>query len=188
MYLKNKRKLILIFLMIIILITGISLTIYYEINKEEESVVEREQQDQQEYLTQIDLELFNNDKTIKWNVNSEKLTRENNGSIYKMDILDFEAYENEELIYTGRGEKADYNKDKEIFSFTGDININRDDSVLQTNQIVWNRKNDIIKGEGGVRFETSQFVITSNKFSAPLSLNKIEFIGNEKAKAKVEWR
>ena len=191
MYFKDKRKIIFTVIIFIIIAIGVSFSIYDEVkdinNDENENTVQNNEQEG-EYLTRIDLVLFNNDKTIKWNLDSEKLTQKDEGNIYNMSLLQFKAFENDNLIYTGEGQEAEYNNDEKVISLSGDISINKNAVLLETKKIIWEQKNDIIKGTDGVKLISDDLIITSEQFSGPISLNRIEFTGTESSQAKVEWR
>lgn len=190
MYFKDKRKIIFGVIVILIIIGGVSFSIYHEIGREDEVDQNNNNNEDQEeeYLTNIDLELYNNEKSIKWNLDSKKLLREDDGNIYNMDLPNFVAYENDQLIYTGQGESASYNNREEIISLSGDIEIDKDNLFLETEWITWNQKDDIISGERGVQLTSPELIITSESFTAPVSLNKIEFKGSENKRVRVEWR
>lgn len=189
MYFKNKRKMLFAAIVILIVIGGVTISLYLEMNRENDIDQSNTNGSQEnEYLSNIDLELYNNDKSIKWKLDSEKLTRENDGNIYKMDIPNFKAYENDELLYTGHGDSASYNNKEKAISLTGNIEIDKDNLLLETDKIIWNQKNDIISGENGVKLTSSELIITSEEFTAPISLNKIEFKSSENKRAKIEWR
>jgi|AntRauTorckE6833_2_1112554.scaffolds.fasta_scaffold00122_9 LPS export ABC transporter protein LptC len=187
MYFRDKKKLIFGIIIIIIIAFGIGFSIYDELLEDDDNQ-NISKETEEEYLTEIDLELYNNDKTIRWNLNSKKLQSQNDGKIYNMDLPYFEAYENDELIYTGEGENAVYNNEQKLMSLSGDIEINKDNMLLETQTIAWNQKDDIIRGEGGVKLTSSKLVITSETFQGPISLERIEFFGTENSQAKVEWR
>lgn len=189
MYFKDKKKIIFAAIVILIIIGGITFSIYHEMNREDEidqSNTNGSQED--EYLTNIDLELYNNDKTIMWNLDSEKLIRENEGNIYNMDLPNFQAYEDDELLYTGHGNSASYNNNEEIISLSGNIEIDKNELLLETDRITWNQKDDIISGGNGVILTSPELIITAEEFTGPVSLNRIEFKGSENSRAKVEWR
>jgi len=189
MYFRDKKKLIFGIIITIIIAFGIGFSIYDEMyNDNGPSQNNNNNQTEEEYLTEIDLELYNNDKTIRWNLNSEKLQSKEDGNIYNMDLPYFEAYQDDQLIYTGQGENAIYNNSQDLMSLSGDIEINKDNIILETQTIAWNQKNDIIRGEGGVKLTSSKLVISSETFQGPISLEKIEFFGTENSQAKVEWR
>ncbi len=189
MYFKDKKKIFLATILILIVVGGIAFSIYHEMNREEDIPQDNTNSTQEkEYLTNIDLELYNNDKTIMWNLDSGKLVREDEGNIYNMDSPSFEAYENEEILYTGHGNNAIYNNSEETISLSGNIEIDKNKLLLQTERIIWNQKDDIITGEKGVKLTSPELIITSEEFTAPVSLNRIEFKGSENSRAKVEWR
>ena len=188
MYFRDRKKLIFGIIITVIIAFGIGFSIYDEISNDNDINQDNNNQAEEEYLTEIDLELYNNDKTIRWNLNSEKLQSEEDGTLYNMDLPYFEAYQDDELIYTGQGENAVYNNRQELMSLSGDIKINKDNMVLETQTIAWNQKNDIIRGEGGVSLTSPKLVISSETFQGPISLETIEFYGTEQNQAKVEWR
>src|SRR6056297_2806894 len=112
MYLKDKKKITFVIIIIVIFIIGISFSIYDELKKSNNQA-KQDESDQdidqtEDYLKKIDLVLFNNDKTIKWNLNSERLTQKDQGNYYKMDVLEFRSFEDDNLIYSGEGNKAEY--------------------------------------------------------------------------------
>lgn len=187
MYFRDRKKLIFGIIITILIAFGIGFSIYDELLEDDDNQ-NISPETEEEYLTQIDLELYNNDKSIRWNLNSDKLQSQENGSLYNMDLPYFEAYQNDELIYTGEGENAIYNNEQELMSLSGDIEINKDNMLLETQTIAWNQKDDIIRGEGGVKLTSPKLVITSETFQGPLSLERIEFFGTENSQAKVEWR
>lgn len=190
MYFKDKKKILFAAVVILIIIGGIVFSIYHETSREDD--IDQSNTDdspaETEYLTNIDLELYNNDKSIKWNLDSEKLEREDEGNLYKLDLPNFKAFEDDELLYTGHGNSASYNNREEFISLSGDIEIDKNDLFLETDRITWNQKNDVISGENSVKLTAPDLIITSKEFAAPVSLNRIEFIGSEDKKAKVEWR
>ncbi|MGM0446513.1 MAG: LPS export ABC transporter periplasmic protein LptC [Bacillota bacterium] len=188
MYFRDRKKIIFGIIIIIIIAFGIGFSIYDELIDDSDDNQNIETETEEEYLTEIDLELYNNDKTIRWNLNSEKLQSREEGNIYNMDLPYFKAYENDDLIYTGEGKNAVYNSNQELMSLSGEIEINKDDMFLETQTIAWNQKDDIIRGEGGVKLTSPKFVISSETFQGPLSLERIEFFGTENNQAKVEWR
>ena len=189
MYFKDKKKILFATIVILIIIGGITFSIFHEMSREDDiEPGNTNGSPENEYLTNIDLELYNNDKTIKWNLDSEKLVREDEGNIYNMDLPNFQAYENDELLYTGHGNSASYNNNEEMISLSGEIEINKNNLLLETDRIIWNQNNDVISGENGVKLTSPELVITSEGFTAPVSLNRIEFKGSENKRAKVEWR
>lgn len=191
MYLKDKKKITFAIVVIIIFIIGISFSIYDEIKNSNSKGKQNdtpEDNEQGEYLKKIDLSLFNNDKTIKWNLNSERLTQKDEGNYYIMDLLEFKAYEDDTLIYSGDGNKAEYDNIEKIISLSGNISINKNNLLLKTNTMVWEQENDIIRGENKVELSSSEFVIEAESFSAPLTLKKITFFGSEDKQVKLEWR
>ncbi|MCF8001974.1 MAG: LPS export ABC transporter periplasmic protein LptC [Halanaerobiales bacterium] len=189
MYFKDKKKILFAAIVILIIIGGVAFSIYHEMSREDNiQQGNNNGSPENEYLTNIDLELYNNDKTIKWNLDSEKLVREDEGNIYKMDLPNFQAYENDQLLYTGQGNSASYNNNEEMISLTGNIEIDKNKLLLETDKITWNQKNDEIRGENGVKLTSPELIITSKEFTAPVSLNRIVFKGSENKRAKVEWR
>ena len=195
MYFKDKKRIIFAVILMVVIAIGVGFSIYHESNRMSENQNQNQNENQQEnnnqesdYLKQIDLVLFNNDKSIKWNLDSEKLVREDEGNIYNMNAPKFKAFENEQLIYTGQGTQAMYNNDLEEISLDGDININKEDLLLETETIIWNQKDDTVSGKKGVKLTSPDLVITAHEFSGPLSLNKITFYGTQAGQAKVEWR
>lgn len=177
----------------VVIAIGVGFSIYLESNRMVENQNQNENQQESnnqesDYLKQIDLVLFNNDKSIKWNLDSEKLVREDEGNIYNMNAPKFKAFENDQLIYTGQGTQAMYNNDLKEISLDGDININKEDLLLETETIIWNQKEDTVSGKKGVKLTSPELVITAEEFSGPLSLNKITFYGTQAGQAKVEWR
>ncbi|HKL12911.1 MAG TPA: LPS export ABC transporter periplasmic protein LptC [Halanaerobiales bacterium] len=189
MYFKDK-KIIFAIIIIIVIFIGITFSIYHETTRvsQEPNQEGNNTEQAEEYLKQIDLVLFNKDKSIKWNLDSEKLKREDDGNIYDMSEPNFKAFEDEKLIYTGKGRKAAYNNKQEVISLSGSIKINKDELLLETNTIIWDQSNDTIRGEQGVTLTSSDLIITAERFSGPLSLNKLTFYGTENSQAKVEWR
>ncbi len=189
MYFKDKKKMLFAAIIILIIIGGVTFSIYDEMSREEDiEQTNTNKKEETEFLTNIDLELYNNDKSIKWNLDSEKLVREDEGDLYKMDLPHFQAYENEELLYTGQGNNASYNNSEKIISLSGNIEIDKNNLLLETDRIIWNQKNDIISGENDVKLTSPKLIITAEEFNAPVALNKIEFKGSENKRAKVEWR
>lgn len=190
MYFKDKRKIIFAIIIIIIIIIGITFSIYHEttrVSQNRDSQDKKEEPDG-EYLTEIDLVLYNKDKSIKWNLFSKKLKREDDGNIYNMSSPQFKAYEDEEQIYTGEGNEALYNKNRKEISFSGDINIKKQEFLLKTETITWDQSNDTVRGEKGVNLTSPDIIITAEEFTGPLSLEKLTFYGRENSQAKVEWR
>ncbi len=190
MYFKDKRKIIFAIIIILIIIIGITFSIYHEstrVSQNQDSQDNNEEQ-QGEYLKKIDLVLFNKDKSIKWNLDSEKLERKDEGNIYDMTSPNFKAYENEDLIYIGEGTQALYNNNQKVISLSGDINIEKEELLLETETISWNQNNDTVQGEQGVTLTSPDIIITAEKFSGPLSLEKLTFYGTADSQAKVEWR
>ncbi|MCF8008708.1 MAG: LPS export ABC transporter periplasmic protein LptC [Halanaerobiales bacterium] len=189
MYLKDNRKLIFGIILLIIISTGVFFSL-----KEYNKPLNQNGQDKtnqnkiENFIKKVDLTLYNNNRTIKWNLDTEKLTSIKEGSIYEMDTINFSALEAKNEIYSGQGQRAQYNNEEEILTIIDQIVIKKVELEIKLNKLKWFQKENKISGLDGVKLSSPNFIINADSLESDTDLSKIIFKGNELSKARLEWR
>jgi len=187
---KFKKYLIIIFM--IITVAGIWYSIgsyksYVEINNKSNVEKEEELKPANE-MKELHLTLYNKDKSIKWELESNSAIKTEQGLEMigiKIDVYD--EIEGKE-IYNFEALKAYYESVEEILEIKGPVKINSENLYLNIDNLIWEQKNDIIKGEGKIIINGPSFIIKGKKFRGNSSLTDISISGVSDRQAYMNWR
>lgn len=193
------RKWIIILSVIFIAITALFLFNFFSI--EEENEVEKNVEDSgqepqaEEEFADINLNLYNKDKTVKLELSAENLVRYEDENLLKMNPVEIKAYDikesdeskKENLLYTLRGEKGNYQSDKGLLTISGAVTIERDKKSFSFEEITINEENNEVLASGNVVLESEEMIVKSDRFRSNLALDYLEFYGDKKV-ARLNWK
>ena len=148
----------------------------------------------EEEFADINLNLYNKDKTVKLELSADNLARYEDENLLKMNPVEIKAYEiknqendEENLLYTLRGEKGNYKSDKGILKITGAVTIKRDKKRFSFEEITINEDNNEVLAQGNVILESEEIIVKSDRFISNFALDFLEFYGDKKV-ARINWK
>jgi len=193
------KKSIIILSVIFIAITALFLFNFFTIENEEkvEKKVENSGQKPQaeEEFADIKLNLYNKDKTVKLELSAKNLVRYEDENLLKMNPVEIKAYDikesdeskEENLLYTLRGEKGNYQSDKGIMTISGAVTIERNNKRFSFAEITINEESNEVLAKGDVVLESKEMIVKSDRFRSNLALDFLEFFGDKKV-ARLNWK
>jgi len=147
----------------------------------------------EEEFADINLNLYNKDKTVKLELSAENLARYEDENLLKMNPVEIKAYEiknqendEENLLYTLKGEQGNYQSDKGILKITGAVTIKRDKKRFSFEEIIINEDSNQVLAKGNVVLESKEILVISDSFKSNLALDYFEFLGDKKV-ARLNW-
>jgi len=195
----NKKRIIIfiiIFLIIISFFIFNIFTIENEVNNDEkkEEVTEEKPQAEEEFAD-INLNLYNKDKTVKLELSAKNLSRYEDENLLKMNPVEIRAYDIEKteesskdnLLYVLRGEKGNYQSDKGLLTISGVVTIERNKKRFSFEKITIDEDKNEVLASGDVVLESEEIIVRSDKFKSNLALDYFEFYGDKKV-ARLNWK
>ena len=103
------------------------------------------------------------------------------------DIKESDESKKENLLYTLRGEKGNYQSDKGLLTISGAVTIERDKKSFSFEEITINEENNEVLASGNVVLESEEMIVKSDRFRSNLALDYLEFYGDKKV-ARLNWK
>jgi len=189
------KKLMIVLSIIFLVITALFLFNFSTV--ENEKVVENSEQPPQaeEEFADINLSLYNKNKTVKLELRAESLARYKDKNLLKMNPVEIKAYNIEDkkessqsnLLYNLKGEEGNYQKEKGLLTISGMVTIKRSEKKFSFSKIIIDEDNSQVTAIGNVILETGEMVIKADKFKSNLALDYFDFFGI-KDQASLNWK
>lgn len=146
-----------------------------------------------EEFADINLNLYNKDKTVKLELSAKNMRSYED--LLKMNPVKIKAYNIEDkkessqanLLYTLKGEKGNYQKEKGLLTISGMVTIKRSEKRFSFSEIIIDEDNSQVTAVGDVILETGEMVIKADKFKSNLALDYFDFFGI-KDQASLNWK
>ena len=189
-----KNKKIIIALIVVVVVIGVWFSLsspeegpqtdnkYNNTDSKEKKLPDKE-------LSEINFSIYNQNKTIKWNLDAENVKQFADKSLLKLNPIKIKVYniKNEkELLYTFQADRAKYLSDKGSLDIEGPVSIKRDKINLTLDNLNWQSEEDRITGDK-VKFSNPNYSLNGARFEANSKLNHLIFYGDEKSKASFAW-
>lgn len=164
-------------------------------NDEKTKEVTKEKPQAEEEFADINLNLYNNDKTVKLELSAKNLARYENEDLLEMNPVEIRAYDikntdessKENLLYVLRGEKGNYQSDQGLLTISGAVTVEKDQKSFSFEEITINEDNNEVLATGNVILENREIVVKSDRFKSNLALDYFEFYGDKKV-ARINWK
>lgn len=195
----NKKRIIIFLIIFLIIISFFIFNIFTtenEVNNDEkkEEVTEEKPQAEEEFAD-INLNLYNKDKTVKLELSAKNLSRYEDENLLKMNPVEIRAYDIEKteesskdnLLYVLRGEKGNYQSDKGLLTISGAVTIERNKKRFSFEEITIDEDKNEVLARGNVVLESEEIIVRSDKFKSNLALDYFEFHGDKKV-ARLNWK
>lgn len=187
----NSKKLILIAIIIFFIVVTLSLVIIFH-EETGQKITEREEEEtvSEESLSEVEFTLYNQDKTIRWELTASRLNRRQEEGILELEPLMVDVYdqEREELLYQLTAYSGNYYNQEERLEIEGPLRLKRDNDYLQAARMTWRADEDIIYGYRQVEIETDSFVLTGSRFETNSDLTYFKIEGDREEQAHLIWR
>ena len=166
-----------------------------ENNIKEKSENSTQKPQAEEEFADIKLNLYNKDKTVKLELSAKNLARYEDENLLKMNPVQIKAYDikesdqskEENLLYTLRGEKGNYQSDKGLLTISGAVTIERHDKRFSFAEITINEDDNEVLATGNVVLESKKVIVRSDRFRSNLALDFLEFYGDKEV-ARLSWK
>lgn len=190
-----KNRLYLITLIIIIVVTAgiwFSFTSIHQEEEEknsEEQVNQEKERGQQARFQDAEFTVYNNDKTIRWELDTSKLLHREKENLMQMMPVNARAFSDDDnkQIYSLKGTEGFYRGAEGRFKIEGPVNLEKDEYVLKAGKLIWYQERDMITGSDNLEISTSEIILTGDKFEADTALTTFTVYGNSR-QAKLIWR
>jgi len=128
-------------------------------------------------------------------LSAKNLVRYEDENLLKMNLVEIKAYDikesdeskEENLLYTLRGEKGNYQSDKGIMTISGAVTIERNNKRFSFAEITINEESNEVLAKGDVVLESKEMIVKSDRFRSNLALDFLEFFGDKKV-ARLNWK
>ena len=141
-------------------------------------------------LSGISLSLYNNDKSVKFNLNANNVKQYENQSLLKLYPVKIKAYDiqgEEELLYTFQAKSGKYHSTQGMLDLQGPVSIKRDKINLDFADLTWQKNKNRITGEK-VKFSSPNYSLTGARFESNTKLTRFVFYGSKENKARFIWK
>ena len=159
-------------------------------NSEKESKAERE-------FADINLNLYNNDKSVKLELSAKNLAQYEDENLLKMNPVEIRAYDidvesdesNEDnLLYILRAERGNYDEKKGLLKLTGSVTIEKDDISFSFAEMSIDQDNGEIMAQGDVLFEAGGITVRGKRFKTNFAFDHFVFYGDNQKTARLSWK
>lgn len=184
--LKKKYMLLLI---ILIIIGGIyfSLT-YHPVDNKVSSRNDGDQPLADNLLKEINLTLYNRDKSITWKLNSKEVANYSYDGMLNMDSVNISAYDKREKeVYTISAVQGRYLGTEGRLNLSGAVKLKGVNLELAADSLTWDKEKDVITGSGGLNIRTLYYQLRGSYFETDPSLQKVSVSGNADKQACLKW-
>ena len=160
---------------------------------EEKGNQTREEQNNTHSLKKVETVLYNQENTVKWDLDSREITNFNNKEVINFEELKVAAFslkdqENENKLYTFTAPYADYFNSENRLQLQGPVLLKKDNYTLEAGNMTWYQNRELIKGNSGIRIESEKIRMTGDKFESSLELENIKVSGTGKKRAHLYWK
>lgn len=192
---KNKKFLIILIISVIILliiISGLYFKNKFQTETDNSGSERRNNQEEtpEDELKKVNFTLYNEDKTIKWELSSRSATRFEEQGVINLSPLTVNAYKikNDHLFYSLTGKAGEYLYREQKLNVKGPVQMKGKDYHLTASKVIWNQQNNKIFGHNGVRITAPSFVMTGDYFQVDLGLEQLTVTGSEETRVHFKWK
>lgn len=186
----------LIFIFIIILLISFWLILSERENMtgtDENQNQKQEEQNNTHFLKKVETVLYNQENTVKWDLDSKEIINLNNKNKINFEELEVDAFSikdktDEDKLYTFTTPFATYFNRENRFNLEGPVFINKGDYNLEAGNMIWYQNQDQVKGSRGIRIESEKIIMTGDKFESSLELENIKISGKKDQRAHLYWK
>ena len=186
-----KNKTILILTGIIVIITGIYLSLRYQPGHLQDGpgVLEEEQLEPGDQFKNVQLVFFNSDASVSWHLESgsiNNLARQRVLELFPVNITALTA--EEELLYNLHALNSLYDLDSGQIQIAGPVEIIKDELSFQAANISWQDGGDFLLATGGIYIHSPDFIIEGESLESDLTLNRVTIKGSVEKQAHFTWK
>jgi len=143
----------------------------------------------EEQFEDINITFFNLEKTISWEINSQRLERfEKEGLLVIQPVTINAMDQKEEQLYSVTASKGIYRSASCQLELTGPILLKKDKLELVTGWLKWQQNDNIISGGEGVSFNSPYFRLSGDHFTTKLEIESLTVYGRENEQAFFTWK
>ncbi|MFW5985241.1 MAG: LPS export ABC transporter periplasmic protein LptC [Halanaerobiaceae bacterium] len=185
---KRKQILALVLILFIIFVIGLGFWLlfgdYLFTESREQKTDSEPEKDQDVILMEsTGLNLYNDQKTQKWELKSGEITYNQKSGEYDFSPLEIQVYnlkDDSKLEYSLQGEQGTYKEKEGSLYITGNVVVKTGQTRISVGEIMWDQSSDLLKGSGGFTMEKPRFFLEGNEFESDIFWDSIKIIGGQK--------
>ncbi|MGM0602198.1 MAG: LPS export ABC transporter periplasmic protein LptC [Bacillota bacterium] len=184
----KNRKLILIIILILITAFGIYFSLRPgPVNNQPETENGAEKPQQQ--LEEVFFTVYDSDESHRLELQTEDLKNYSQQKRMELEPVHVEVYNDDtgELLYIMDGESGVYYTDDKILNIQGPVEFDRNRYTIYCMEIVYDLKEDNLKGKKDVEIHGPNFVGEGHRFQSDLNIEDLQLFRGENKKAVINF-
>jgi len=139
----------------------------------------------EEELEEVNFSIFNNQQQHELKLESENLKNYKENQRMELKPVEAEVYSlnDEQLLYTLKGDFAIYYSSKNYLEIRGNVVIESDRYYIEAEELDYYLDRNFLEGRGSVEIKGSEFQSTASSFSSDLNLKDLKLRGDNKQAA-----
>ena len=152
--------------------------------------IEKEAEKPQQQLAEVFFTVYDSDESHRLELQTEDLKNYSQKKLMELKPVHVEVYNDDtgELLYIMDGESGVYYTDNKILNIKGPVDFDRNKYTIYCMEIVYDLKEDILKGKKDVEIYGPNFVGKGHRFKSDLNIEDLELFRSKEKKAVINFK